>query len=95
MEGLEQNNNQPKYTKIFGITLFGCMLFMVTLLWIFVSAKAALISMGVFSFCMLLNITMAAIANTYSGMGANINDTFWRILFTFTTAICLGIGLAL
>lgn len=94
MEGLE-DNNRPKYTKYFGITLFGCVVFMVVLLWIFLSAKAALISMGVFSFGMLLNITMAAIANTYSGMGADINDTFWRILFTFTTAICLGIGLAL
>jgi len=95
MEGLEQNNNQPKYNKYFGIMLFGCVVFMVTLLWIFLSLKSALISMGIFSFGMLLNITMAAIANTYSGMGADINDTFWRILFTFTTAICLGIGLSL
>lgn len=61
-------------------------------MWIFISFKSMLLTIGILTLLSYINITITTLGNAFIGRDINLNyDIFWKILFSFIISICFGI----
>lgn len=61
-------------------------------MWIFISFKSMLLTIGILTLLSYINITITTLGNAFIGRDINLNyDIFWKIVFSFIISICFGI----
>ena len=61
-------------------------------MWIFISFKSMLLTIGILTLLSYINITITTLGNAFIGRDINLNyDIFWKMLFIFITSLCFGI----
>ena len=61
-------------------------------MWIFISFKSMLLTIGILTLLSYINITITTLGNAFIGRDINMSyDIFWKMLFIFITSLCFGI----
>ena len=81
--------------RYLGLALFTVIGIICTLVWIFVSAKAGLVTIGLIFIGLFLNLIITIAVNTFNGLPIINGDLFWRIFLIVAGSVCIGIGVML
>ena len=57
--------------------------------------KSSLITLGIFSFLMFLNINFTNIINIVLSKDKNVDILYWRLILVLISSISLGIGICI
>lgn len=85
-------NDMNKIIKNIGkIIIFGILLLFISL-WLIISLKCAILTLGILSLLSYINIATTTLGNAFIGRNIDTNyDIFWKLLFMFITAVCFGV----
>lgn len=62
------------------------------LLWIFATVNAMFLFLGIVSGLLFFNVTLSTMTNVLTGAMVQPNDTFWRMLLLFTSALFITLS---
>lgn len=78
--------------KHVGKILFGMLFVALMILWVTVSFKCMLLTLGLFSLLLYFNISITSLANAFIGRGEGlVSDVFWKILLIIVSSLSLGV----
>lgn len=78
--------------KHFGKIVFGVVIVIAILFWIFISFKASLLFIGTYSLMMFILTSITALCNALVGRELPVEgDVFWKTLFILCFCICYSI----
>lgn len=81
-----------KKIKLISNLFFIVAIIMIAAIWAMFGLKCVMLSVGLFSFLMFINISATSIANAMISRDfSRYNDVFWKILFIIMCSISIGI----
>ena len=73
------------------IIIFGILLLFINL-WLIISLKCALLTLGILTLLSYINIATTTLGNAFIGRNIDTNyDIFWKLLLILISSVCFGV----